>query len=182
MTIARQPGRGRPSSRLHFDPVEIARDHWHRLGWKRAAAGMAAVTSVMRAEQIFLSRANDILRPHGLTFARYEVLTLLSFSRRGSLPLGKLGERLQVAPATVTNAVNRLESDGLLRRVRHPTDGRTTLAEISSSGSEVVVVSTDALNQALFEDMGLTDAELAQLFALLRRVRLAAGDFEPHAW
>jgi len=58
---------------------------------------------------MFLSRADAELRPFGLTFARFEVLMLLSFSTTGSLPLGKIGERLQVNPASVTNAVDRLE-------------------------------------------------------------------------
>ena len=37
-----------------------------------------------------------LLRPYGITFSRYEALVLLTFSRRGSLPLSKIGERLQV--------------------------------------------------------------------------------------
>ncbi len=45
---------------------------------------MAAVTSVMRAQAIVLARVEDVLRPLGLTFARYEVLMLLLFSGRGA--------------------------------------------------------------------------------------------------
>ena len=92
---------------------------------------MAAVTSVFRAQQIYLARIDAVLRPLGLTFARYEVLMLLMFSRAGSLPLSKVGARLQVHPTSVTNAVNRLEEQGLISRVPHPTDRRTTLAEIT---------------------------------------------------
>ena len=64
-------------------------------------------------------------RPYGLTFARFEALALLSFSRRGALPLGKIGDRLQVHPTSVTNTVNRLERDGLVRRAprRRPPHG-----------------------------------------------------------
>ncbi len=89
---------------------------------------MAAVTSVFRAQQIYLARIDAVLRPLGLTFARYEVLMLLTFSRAGALPLSKVGTRLQVHPTSVTNAVNRLADDGLITRLPHPTDGRTTLA------------------------------------------------------
>ena len=80
--------------------------------WAAEAPTMAMVTSIMRLQQIFLARADAELRPFGLTFARYEVLMLLSFSTRGCLPLGKIGERLQVNPASVTNAVDRLEAAG----------------------------------------------------------------------
>ena len=85
---------------------------------------MAAVTSVMRVQQIMLREVEAVLKPLGLTFARYEVLMLLSFSRAGSLPVGKMGERLQVHPASVTNAVDRLEHDGYVVRRRNPVDGR----------------------------------------------------------
>ena len=75
---------------------------------------MALVTSIMRLQQVFLTRADAILRSYDLTFARYEVLMLLSFSRQGALPLGKIGERLQVNAASVTNAIDRLEARGLV--------------------------------------------------------------------
>lgn len=78
---------------------------------------MAIVTSVMRVQQIFAGEVEAVLKPIGLTFARYEVLMLLDFSRSGQLPLGKIGERLQVHPASVTNAVDRLESDGVFGAV-----------------------------------------------------------------
>ena len=48
--------------------------------------GMAAVVSVMRAEQIFLRRATALLRPLGLTFARYQVLGMVRWA--GPLTLG----------------------------------------------------------------------------------------------
>src|SRR3954469_25930453 len=103
------------SRRLPFDPVAEARRQWVDHGWAEAADGMAAVTSLMRAQQIVLTRVEEALRPYNLPFARYEVLMLLLFSRRGSLPMARIGERLQVHPASVTNAVDRLEAAGLGR-------------------------------------------------------------------
>src|SRR2546423_8844611 len=105
---------------LPFDPIEEAERQWQAHGWSAAAPGMAAVTSVVRAHQIFLSRIDAVLAPFALTFARYELLVLLSFTRRGLLPLGKLGVRLQVHPASVTNAVDRLQAGGLVTRQPHP--------------------------------------------------------------
>ena len=69
----------------------------------------------MRVQQLVIGRLDAILKPHGLTFARYEALVLLVFSSRGSLPLGKMGERLQVHPTSVTSIVQRLEAVGLRR-------------------------------------------------------------------
>ena len=85
--------------RLPFDPVAEARRQWEAQGWEDAAPGMAAVTSLMRAQQIVSARVEEVLRPYGLTFARYEVLMLLVLSRRGTLPMARIGERLQVHPA-----------------------------------------------------------------------------------
>ena len=92
---------------------------------------MMAVTSVMRAQQILLARLNEALEEFGLTFARYEALMLLYFSRAGSLPLGKMGARLQVHPASVTNLVDGLERAGYVQRTPHPSDRRTMLATIT---------------------------------------------------
>src|SRR6478752_10455322 len=126
---------------LPFDPIEEAARQWSTR-WD-AVDGMRAVTSLMRVQQLVLNELDETLRDHGLTFARYEALVLLTFSRRGSLPLGKMGERLQVHPTSVTNIVDRLEADGLVRRVDHPTDRRTTLCEITSDGRDLVAKATD---------------------------------------
>jgi len=166
-----------PARPLPFDPVAEAQRQWEAHGWAEAAPGMAAVTSVMRAQQVFLSRIDGLLAGEGLSFARYEVLVLLSFSRTGALPLGKVGARLQVHPASVTNAVDRLETQGLVRRQRHPTDGRTTLAAITDAGREVVRLTTARLNAEVFNALGLTAAEATGLVGLLEKVRRAAGDY-----
>jgi len=162
---------------LPFDPIAEAQRNWTASGWTPAAPGMAAVTSIMRAQQLLIARADALLAEFGLTFARYEVLALLVFSQRGALPLGKIGARLQVHPASVTNAVDRLEEHGLVVRARHPTDGRTTLAEVTGEGRQVARAATAVLNDTLFTDLALTKRELGQLFGLLRKIREAAGDF-----
>jgi DNA-binding MarR family transcriptional regulator len=138
---------------------------------------MAAVTSVFRAQQIYLAQIDAVLRPLGLTFARYEVLMLLMFSRNGALPLNKVGARLQVHPTSVTNAVDRLEEHGLIRRVAHPTDRRTTLAEILDKGREVARTATEAVNREVFTAPGLAGAEVESLIGVLRQLRGRAGDF-----
>ena len=162
--------------RLPFDPIDEARRHWEGR-WGRGDA-MAAATAVMRVQQIVLGAVDEVLRPFDLTFARYEALVLLQFSRKGSLPLGKMGERLMIHPTSVTNIVDRLEAQGFLRRVPHPTDRRTTLAEITDEGREIVAEATRAVTEASFAMDGLSERELEQLIRLLRKIRFAAGDFE----
>ncbi|MBI2705721.1 MAG: MarR family transcriptional regulator [Actinobacteria bacterium] len=162
---------------LRFDPIDEAKRHWEDHGWKQASPGMAVITSVMRVQQIFLQRAEEVLRPYELTFSRYEVLMLLTFSRKGRLPLSKIGERLQVHGSSVTNAIDRLERQGFVRRVPNPSDGRGTLAELSAAGRRIARRATDDLNELVFADLGLTDRDETMLYRVLRRVRAAAGDF-----
>lgn len=138
---------------------------------------MGVVTSIMRVQQIMLAEVERVLRPFGLTFARYEVLMLLLFSRLGTLPIGKVGERLQVHPASVTNAVTRLERDGLARRTRNPADGRGVIVEITPSGRELAEQATEGLNELVFRAWPLDHDDSSQLYALLRTVRHAFGDF-----
>jgi DNA-binding MarR family transcriptional regulator len=161
-------------SRLAYDPVEGSRQYWMAQGWHDSAAGVAAVVSVMRGWQILLTRANSLLRPFGLTFARYQVLGLL---RGGDpLPLGQVGARLWITPGTVTSSVDRLEAAGLIRRVPHPDDGRTVLAKITANGRVVFDRAVDALNTNLFSTIPLSRQELDQLVALMNKIRAEVGD------
>jgi DNA-binding MarR family transcriptional regulator len=166
-----------PDQQLAFDPVEEARRQWVAHNWEDAAPGMAAVTSVMRAQQIFLSRIDAELRDLELTFARYELLMLLLFSRKGALPLVVIGSRLQVHPTSVTSAVDRLEKQGLVQRVPHPTDRRTKLAQITPSGRSRALESTTRLNKSVFADPGLSAEEVETLVDTLLVLRKSAGDF-----
>ncbi|MBV8931682.1 MAG: MarR family transcriptional regulator [Kutzneria sp.] len=164
-----------PNSPLPFDPIERAAALWEeRVG---PSGAMAAVTSVMRVQQILQSAVDGALRPHGLTFARYEALVLLGFSRRGSLPMRVMGERLQLHPTSVTNIVDRLEADGLVKRIPHPSDRRTTLVEITEVGGHVREAATVAVSAMNLGLKGLTERQTQQLSELLTKIRRAAGDF-----
>jgi DNA-binding MarR family transcriptional regulator len=161
--------------KLAFDPIDEAARQWGRR-WE-GVDQMHAVTSLMRVQQLVLAELDDLLRPHGLTFARYEALVLLTFSRAGSLPLGKMGERLQVHPTSVTSIVDRLQQAGHVVRRPHPQDGRAVLAEITEQGRAVVEAATTDLVDARFALADVPADDLRSISALLRPVRRAAGDF-----
>jgi DNA-binding MarR family transcriptional regulator len=166
---------------LDFDPIERAGQLWEQRWPGEPPAvydSMRAVTSIMRAHQILLAELDAMLRPFGITFSRYEALVLLVHARNGSLPLSKIGERLQVHATSVTNVVDRLEAAGLVRREPNPRDGRGTLAVITEDGRAVADKATAAFNAARFGLGELPLEDLEQLFAILRSVRVAAGDFD----
>src|SRR5690606_37548128 len=135
------------------------------------ADGMVAVTSVMRAHQILLARVEAALRPFDLTFSRFELLRLLAFSRLGALPITKASARLQVHVTSVTHAIRRLEESRLVRRVPHPTDGRTTLVQITDLGRSTVEEATTVLNEKVFAEVGMSAEEMAGLVKAIQSLR-----------
>ncbi len=162
---------------LPFDPIEEARRHWQERWPGAAAPQMVAVTSIMRVHQILMARLNDLLEPFDITFPRYEVLMLLHFSGQGSMPVGKIGERLQVHRTSITNSLDGLERAKLVRRIPHQSDRRTVLAEITAAGREAAEAATAVLNDAGFGTEPLAAGELDDLSATLRTLRAGAGDF-----
>ena len=164
---------------LPFDPSARAAQIWERrFGDARA---MAAVTAIMRVQQILLAELDGLLRPYGLTFARYEALVLLSFSRAGALPMRLIGQRLMVHPTSVTNTIDRLEQQGLVVRKPNPRDGRGTLAEITEAGRDMVTRATADLMAAEFGMSGYGEGQLEEISAILRGLRVTAGDFTEDA-
>ena len=159
---------------MDFDPIDEAARQWG-LRWSGVPA-MHATTSLMRVQQIVIHRLDALLKPFGLSFARYEALVLLVFSSRGSLPLGKMGQRLQVHPTSITSIIRRLEASGYVVREPHPQDRRTVLAAITPAGREVVEQATQVLVGADFGLDVLDDDRLSELSELLRPVREAAED------
>lgn len=138
---------------------------------------MSATTSIMRVQQILMARLNDVLKEFDLTFPRYEALMLLFLSSRGSLPLGKIGERLQVHRTSVTNLVDGLERSGYADRVPHEHDRRMILAVITSAGRSAAEQATEVLNEARFATAPLTRSELEAISNVLRKLRADADGF-----
>src|SRR4051794_33100558 len=166
---------------LSFDPIAEGARQWRKHWGARTAPPMRAVTSIMRAQQILLARLNEALEPTGLTFPRYEALMLLFYSRKGSLPLGKIGDRLQVHRTSVTNLIDGLERAGYVERTSHPSDRRTTLATITDAGRAAAERATEALNEFKFGTAPLGTSELDSLSGILERLRREAGDFSSDA-
>src|ERR687889_281151 len=144
-----------PRKKLPFDPIDEAARQWG-LRWG-SVDQMHAVTSLMRVQQLVLAQLDELLKPHGLTFARYEALVLLVFSREGALPLGKMGERLQVHATSVPSLADRRGAAGLVVRRPHPADGRAVLAEITDEGRATVEKATADLVAARFALTSLSE-------------------------
>jgi DNA-binding MarR family transcriptional regulator len=165
------------ASPLVFDPIAEARRQWNLHWGEEPTPSMAAVTSIMRAQQIIMARLNELLAPLELTFPRYEALMLLFYSRKGELPLGKISDRLQVHRTSVTNVIDRLVESGYAERVSHQHDRRAVLARITPAGRQAARRATKQLNAARFAVTPLDDDACESLYATLEPLRSAVGDF-----
>ena len=142
--------------RLPFDPIARASELWReRWGEDSRSVSMATATSVMRVQQLLLGQFDAIAGRHGLTFARYEALVLLAFSREGRLSMSRIGERLMVHPTSATNIVQRLAAQGFVERVPNPADRRGAFAVITDAGRAAMEAVTTDLEAV---DFGLADA------------------------
>jgi DNA-binding MarR family transcriptional regulator len=164
---------------LPFDPVHEAARNWAKHWGEPPVPSMRAVTSIMRVQQILLARLNETLKPYDLTFPRYEALMLLYYSRRGALPLGKMGNRLQVHRTSVTNIIDGLERSGFVTREPHERDRRTTLAAITEKGRRTAAEATETLNAMRFGTDPLERADLDAITLTLERLRSDADGFPP---
>ncbi|WKV15942.1 MarR family transcriptional regulator [Janibacter limosus] len=158
------------------DPIAAAHAQWISHGWSDAADGMALVTSVVRAQQLLHERVEATLRPHALTFARYEILRLLAFSQQRSMPMSRLGSLLQVHATSVTSAVARLETRGLVERLRRESDRRVVLASLTAAGEELVERATHDLNEQVFSSPGPDATQVRDATRLMSALRAMHGD------
>lgn len=162
------------------DPIREAQRQWVAHGWADAANGMALVTSVVRVHQLVMERIDAVLRPRDLTFARYEILRLLAFTREGAMPMSKLGSLLQVHPTSVTSAVDRLVKQGYVQRDRSAADRRVVLASITEEGRVAVEAATVDLNREVFARDKLPHEEAVALTGALTDLRAGLGDTIAH--
>jgi DNA-binding MarR family transcriptional regulator len=161
-----------------YDVVEASRRVWSDRWDEESASGNAVFTAILRSHQMLMHRVHEVMKEHGLTFARYEVLAWLDAEPQAALALSWISEVLRIPPATVTNLIDRLVADGLVRRVPHPSDARTTLAELTDHGRTVVHDATVELNDRVYGPLELSGEEREQLLGVLHDLRSRAGEYD----
>jgi DNA-binding MarR family transcriptional regulator len=161
-----------------FDVVEASRRVWLERWDPGAASGMAVYTAILRSYQLLNDQVNKVMRAHELTFAQYEVLTWLATDPESSLTLSWISKTLRIPPATVTNIIDRLEDEKLVRRVPHASDARTTLAVITPRGERAATDATRDLNSTVYEGIGLPERKRSQLVELLAELRASGNEFD----
>ena len=139
--------------------------------WKRERPDLDVAPLEVLSRITRLARQLDIARraafaEHGLETWGFDVLAALR--RAGSpyqLTPGQLIHENLVTSGTITNRLDRLESDGLLARHPDPSDGRGTLVRLSNKGITVV--------DAALEDLLNREKELLKSLKGVEREELA---------
>jgi DNA-binding MarR family transcriptional regulator len=125
---------------------------------------------------IALERAVDArLRPWNLNQSQSGALFVLA--QHGPQRMSHLARFLLQQTQTTTDLVDRLERRALVRRIRHPTDRRVVLVEITDEGRRLLREIGDAgwsVGRESFRDVSRADVQ--RLTETLRRVRDVAAE------
>ena len=96
--------------------------------WRGLLPVHAAMTKALDAE---------LVREHGLQLSSYEVLLFLADAPGGRLRMSELADGVLLSRSGLTRLVDRMEREGLLRRVRCEDDARGYNAAITAKGREL---------------------------------------------
>jgi DNA-binding MarR family transcriptional regulator len=124
---------------------------------------------------------DETLEQQGLTSADWKVLTALRWQgkpyRRNA---GELAKRSDLSSGAMTNRLDHLEQEGLVRRLRDPDDRRGVLVELTEKGRKrhQQAIGVQAQKEALLAE-ALGERDMEQLNALLRRVMLTLEERMP---
>ena len=97
------------------------------------AVADATIFSVISAAHALEDKLEQALSNAQLSMPKYSVLNELVLAGE-ALSLSELASRLSCVRSNMTQLVDRLEADGLVRRVACPTDRRSVKAEITEAG------------------------------------------------
>ncbi len=130
--------------------------------------GSVEVLEALGALRLASKRIHDAMERfaegHGLSESRLRVLTRLWHRPTRQLPLGALAEGMDVTPRTMTDIIDVLERDGLVKRVHDPADRRSVQAVLTQAGlKRIKAMRKDAMVKQASVAEGFTADQLVQL-------------------
>jgi DNA-binding MarR family transcriptional regulator len=135
---------------------------------QRAAA---AVLAVFKTSSWLLHEVCPVFAEHGITATRFDALEALS-RHGGTARPAELRDTLHLPAQTITSVLDQLQAAGLVNRSPHPSDRRSTIAELTPAGRETVERICPPLIDIENDCMSaLSRAEQDQLIGLLTRIQ-----------
>ncbi|HEV8462386.1 MAG TPA: MarR family transcriptional regulator [Gaiellaceae bacterium] len=114
------------------------------------------------------------LHEHGLSHPDWQVLTSLRLGRTHRSSPGALAAELELSSGAMTSRLDRLEKEGLVKRLPDPEDRRGIVVELTEKGQEAwdTAASVQGRKERFFAS-ALSKDEQVELNALLRKLMLA---------
>jgi DNA-binding MarR family transcriptional regulator len=100
---------------------------------------------VIRAGRAFERHMDRELETVGLSIAKYGALAMLAHAKE-PLPLSELAQRVECGASNVTQLIDRLETEGLVKRVDDPVDRRVVRAQLTPAGRELYATGVKHIN------------------------------------
>jgi DNA-binding MarR family transcriptional regulator len=123
----------------------------------------SAILSWIEAGYLLGGRLEKALEEQGLSMTKLKVLSHLAASRQ-SLSLSEIAARVNCVRSNITQVVDRLEEEGLVRRLFDPSDRRTVRAELTEAGRGKQEAGTSVLEKTQAElAAGLSEADVQAL-------------------
>jgi DNA-binding MarR family transcriptional regulator len=140
---------------------------------RKTTAAKQGLLSLLRAADRLKGHLARVMEPQNITVQQYNVLRILRGAGPEGLPTLTIADRMIERAPGITRMIDRLERQGWVERQRRGDDRRCIQCRITRAGLELLARMDrmiDAADRAAFHS--LTARELAQLTALLEKVRL----------
>ena len=126
-----------------------------RTGWLSDDEQRAWRAFLTAAATVDESLDRQLQRDSGLPHAYYQVLAMLSEAPARTMRMSQLAQTTTSSPSRLSHAVARLEEKGWVRRDKHPTDRRGSLAVLTDDGLRALVAAAPghvaAVRRAVFD-------------------------------
>src|SRR5512147_3192394 len=97
-----------------------------------------AVLNLVRTHESLQQRLVEFLKPFGLTLTQYNMLRILRGAGLEGVTCSQATERMLTPDPDITRLLDRMESNGLIRRDRSKEDRRVVITRITDHGLELV--------------------------------------------
>jgi len=127
-----------------------------------------------RAVEAYAETSVAQLAVCGSDFAVLEALL-----HKGPLPVNEIGRKILLTSGSITTAVDRLESKGLVERRSHGTDRRARVVHLTREGKKVITktYADHAADMERLAAASLNRKEREELIRLLKQIGFAAAEF-----
>jgi DNA-binding MarR family transcriptional regulator len=134
----------------------------------------AVLDSLVMAGRMVEQRVEEALQPHGLSAAKLSALEVLAGAEE-PMALGVLSHRLHCVRSNITQLVDRLEAEKLVRRVPDAEDRRSVRAAITQEGRNRYEAGCRALREVQSQMLRLLPRSEQETLARIVGRLLAGG-------